>query len=82
MRGTTLSEVPGLFGESHDLALAANSGTMVDGALTILLDIGSSIDIISRTGAPFPRTRHREAEPGEGALRGGVGARAVPRHAI
>eukprot|EP00959_Pyramimonas_sp_CCMP1952_P206362 4315921-Pyramimonas_sp.AAC.1 len=26
---TTVSEVPGLFGERHELALAANSGTMI-----------------------------------------------------
>eukprot|EP00959_Pyramimonas_sp_CCMP1952_P096932 2026177-Pyramimonas_sp.AAC.1 len=30
MRGTTLSEVPGLFGERRELALAANSGTMIN----------------------------------------------------
>eukprot|EP00959_Pyramimonas_sp_CCMP1952_P406236 8513719-Pyramimonas_sp.AAC.1 len=35
----------GYFGERHDLALAANSGTMVDGLPTILLDIGSNIHI-------------------------------------
>eukprot|EP00959_Pyramimonas_sp_CCMP1952_P163064 3408777-Pyramimonas_sp.AAC.1 len=28
MRGTTLSEVLGLFGERHELASAANSGTI------------------------------------------------------
>eukprot|EP00959_Pyramimonas_sp_CCMP1952_P082493 1723849-Pyramimonas_sp.AAC.1 len=43
---TTLAEVPGIFGESHELALAANSGTMVDGMLTILLDIGNNINTI------------------------------------
>eukprot|EP00959_Pyramimonas_sp_CCMP1952_P255230 5330979-Pyramimonas_sp.AAC.1 len=52
MYGTTLSEVPGIFGERHELArerhelaLAANSWTMVDGMPTILLDIGSNINI-------------------------------------
>eukprot|EP00959_Pyramimonas_sp_CCMP1952_P102321 2140431-Pyramimonas_sp.AAC.1 len=30
MHGTTLSEVPGLFGERHELAFAANSGTMMN----------------------------------------------------
>eukprot|EP00959_Pyramimonas_sp_CCMP1952_P370056 7750210-Pyramimonas_sp.AAC.1 len=46
MHGTTLSEVPRLFGERRALSLAANSGTMVDGMQTILLDIGSNINII------------------------------------
>eukprot|EP00959_Pyramimonas_sp_CCMP1952_P089564 1873631-Pyramimonas_sp.AAC.1 len=46
MHGTTLSEVPGLFGERHALPLAADSGTMVDGMLTIVVDIGSKINII------------------------------------
>eukprot|EP00959_Pyramimonas_sp_CCMP1952_P425209 8906699-Pyramimonas_sp.AAC.1 len=36
MYGTTLSAVPAIFGERHELALAANSGAMVDGMLTIL----------------------------------------------
>eukprot|EP00959_Pyramimonas_sp_CCMP1952_P038693 809857-Pyramimonas_sp.AAC.1 len=45
MYGTTLSAVPGIFGERHELALAANSGAMVDGMLTIPLDIGSNINI-------------------------------------
>eukprot|EP00959_Pyramimonas_sp_CCMP1952_P163727 3422913-Pyramimonas_sp.AAC.1 len=46
MYGTTLSESPGILGERHELALAANSGTMEGGMLTILLDIGSNINII------------------------------------
>eukprot|EP00959_Pyramimonas_sp_CCMP1952_P377031 7897303-Pyramimonas_sp.AAC.1 len=46
LHGTTVSEVPGLFGERHELALAANSGTMINGMLTIPLDIGSNINII------------------------------------
>eukprot|EP00959_Pyramimonas_sp_CCMP1952_P207441 4339376-Pyramimonas_sp.AAC.1 len=46
MHGTTLSEVPGIFGERNGLALAANSGTMVDGMLTTVLGVGSSIKII------------------------------------
>eukprot|EP00959_Pyramimonas_sp_CCMP1952_P200574 4195336-Pyramimonas_sp.AAC.1 len=46
MHGTTQSDVPGIFEDRHELALAANSGTMVDGILTILLDIGGNIDII------------------------------------
>eukprot|EP00959_Pyramimonas_sp_CCMP1952_P319096 6676580-Pyramimonas_sp.AAC.1 len=43
MHGTTMSEVPGAFGDRHELALAANSGAMADGTQTILLDIGSNI---------------------------------------
>eukprot|EP00959_Pyramimonas_sp_CCMP1952_P324760 6797764-Pyramimonas_sp.AAC.1 len=46
LHGITLSEMPGIFGERHELALAANSGTTVDGALLVLLDIGSNINII------------------------------------
>eukprot|EP00959_Pyramimonas_sp_CCMP1952_P345121 7227703-Pyramimonas_sp.AAC.1 len=46
MYGTTLSEVPGIFGERHEVALAADSGTMVDGILTTPLDIGSNINLI------------------------------------
>eukprot|EP00959_Pyramimonas_sp_CCMP1952_P154881 3240447-Pyramimonas_sp.AAC.1 len=30
LHGATVSEVPGLFGERHELALAANSGTMIN----------------------------------------------------
>eukprot|EP00959_Pyramimonas_sp_CCMP1952_P036427 762542-Pyramimonas_sp.AAC.1 len=44
--GTTLSTVPGVFGDRHELAFAANSGTMIDIALIIWLDIGSNINII------------------------------------
>eukprot|EP00959_Pyramimonas_sp_CCMP1952_P043521 910200-Pyramimonas_sp.AAC.1 len=40
LRGTTVSEVPGLFGERHELALAANSGSMINGMLIIILDTG------------------------------------------
>eukprot|EP00959_Pyramimonas_sp_CCMP1952_P401622 8415350-Pyramimonas_sp.AAC.1 len=47
MRGTALSAVLGIFGEKHELALAANSETMIDGTLPILVDIGSNINIIS-----------------------------------
>eukprot|EP00959_Pyramimonas_sp_CCMP1952_P003334 69205-Pyramimonas_sp.AAC.1 len=46
MHGTTLSEVTGIFGERHELALAANSGAMAGGMLTILLGMGSNINII------------------------------------
>eukprot|EP00959_Pyramimonas_sp_CCMP1952_P179157 3745216-Pyramimonas_sp.AAC.1 len=46
MHGATLSEVPGLFGERHELALAANSGAMTNGMLIILLDIDSNSNII------------------------------------
>eukprot|EP00959_Pyramimonas_sp_CCMP1952_P230205 4812894-Pyramimonas_sp.AAC.1 len=42
MRGTTLSAVPGIFGERHELALTANSGNMVDGMPTAPLDICSN----------------------------------------
>eukprot|EP00959_Pyramimonas_sp_CCMP1952_P416785 8731863-Pyramimonas_sp.AAC.1 len=52
MCGTTLSEVPGLFGGRHELALAANSGTMVDGMLAILLDILSS-SLVKQTAHMF-----------------------------
>eukprot|EP00959_Pyramimonas_sp_CCMP1952_P225624 4718098-Pyramimonas_sp.AAC.1 len=56
MRGATLSEVPGIFGERHELALAANSGTMVNGMLTILLGIGRNINIIGlKTAQTFER---------------------------
>eukprot|EP00959_Pyramimonas_sp_CCMP1952_P365509 7654989-Pyramimonas_sp.AAC.1 len=41
MRGAALSAVPDIFGERHELALAANSGTMLKGILPILLDNGS-----------------------------------------
>eukprot|EP00959_Pyramimonas_sp_CCMP1952_P405453 8497681-Pyramimonas_sp.AAC.1 len=44
--GTTVSEVPGIFGEHHELALAASSGTVINGMLTMLLEIGSNINII------------------------------------
>eukprot|EP00959_Pyramimonas_sp_CCMP1952_P299760 6269929-Pyramimonas_sp.AAC.1 len=44
--GTTVSEVPGILGERHELALAAYSGTMINGRLIILSDIGSNLDII------------------------------------
>eukprot|EP00959_Pyramimonas_sp_CCMP1952_P230269 4814352-Pyramimonas_sp.AAC.1 len=30
LHGTTVSEVPGIFGERHELALAANRGTMIN----------------------------------------------------
>eukprot|EP00959_Pyramimonas_sp_CCMP1952_P325225 6807227-Pyramimonas_sp.AAC.1 len=46
LRGATVSEVPGIFGERHELALAASSGSMINGMLAILLDIGSNIDMI------------------------------------
>eukprot|EP00959_Pyramimonas_sp_CCMP1952_P041645 871168-Pyramimonas_sp.AAC.1 len=56
MRGTTLSEVPGIFGYRRELALAAKSGTIVDGMLTILLDIGSNINIVGpRTAQTLER---------------------------
>eukprot|EP00959_Pyramimonas_sp_CCMP1952_P090068 1885632-Pyramimonas_sp.AAC.1 len=56
MHGATWSAVPGIFGERHELALAANSGTMVDCLQTILLDIGSNINII---GLKFALTIER-----------------------
>eukprot|EP00959_Pyramimonas_sp_CCMP1952_P101273 2118677-Pyramimonas_sp.AAC.1 len=46
LHGTTVFEVPGLLGGRHELALAANSGTMVNGMLIIIWDIGSNINII------------------------------------
>eukprot|EP00959_Pyramimonas_sp_CCMP1952_P115909 2423168-Pyramimonas_sp.AAC.1 len=47
MRGAALSAEPGIFGgERHELALTVNSGTMIDGMLSILLDIGSNMNII------------------------------------
>eukprot|EP00959_Pyramimonas_sp_CCMP1952_P417256 8742211-Pyramimonas_sp.AAC.1 len=46
LHGTTAFEVPGLFGERHELALAANSGTMINGMLVLVLDIGSNINTI------------------------------------
>eukprot|EP00959_Pyramimonas_sp_CCMP1952_P468097 9492657-Pyramimonas_sp.AAC.1 len=56
MYGTTLSEVPGIVGDRDELTLAANSGTMVDGMLTALLDIGSNINIIGlKTAQTFER---------------------------
>eukprot|EP00959_Pyramimonas_sp_CCMP1952_P160689 3360530-Pyramimonas_sp.AAC.1 len=45
LHGATVSEVPGIFAERHELPLVANSGTMIMGMLTILLDIGSDINI-------------------------------------
>eukprot|EP00959_Pyramimonas_sp_CCMP1952_P229896 4806640-Pyramimonas_sp.AAC.1 len=44
MHGAALSAVPGI--ERHELALAASSGTMIDGMLSVLLDIGSNVNII------------------------------------
>eukprot|EP00959_Pyramimonas_sp_CCMP1952_P408669 8564505-Pyramimonas_sp.AAC.1 len=56
MHGTTLSDAPGIFGERHELALAANSGTMIDGLLPILLDVGSNINISGlKTAQTFER---------------------------
>eukprot|EP00959_Pyramimonas_sp_CCMP1952_P215893 4515906-Pyramimonas_sp.AAC.1 len=46
MRGTTLSEVSGFSDERHELALAANSGTMINGVLIILLDLSSNLNLI------------------------------------
>eukprot|EP00959_Pyramimonas_sp_CCMP1952_P280535 5864029-Pyramimonas_sp.AAC.1 len=56
MYGTTLSEVPGIFGERHELALSAHSGTMVDRMLTVLLDIGSNINTIGLKNGTDIRT--------------------------
>eukprot|EP00959_Pyramimonas_sp_CCMP1952_P285972 5979682-Pyramimonas_sp.AAC.1 len=67
MYGTTLSEVSGLFGERHELALAASSGTMRHRHHWPI----SGTDV--RKGIPFPRTRHHEAEPDEEAQRVGSG---------
>eukprot|EP00959_Pyramimonas_sp_CCMP1952_P449870 9419566-Pyramimonas_sp.AAC.1 len=56
MRGSTLSDVPGIFGERHELALAANSGTIVYGMLTVLVDIGSNISTMClKTAQTFER---------------------------
>eukprot|EP00959_Pyramimonas_sp_CCMP1952_P413783 8669992-Pyramimonas_sp.AAC.1 len=56
MHGTTLSDVPGVFGEPLELALATNSGTMDDGTLSILLDIHSNINIIGlKTAQTYER---------------------------
>eukprot|EP00959_Pyramimonas_sp_CCMP1952_P175193 3661185-Pyramimonas_sp.AAC.1 len=46
LHGATISEVPGIFGQRHVLALVANSGTITNGMLTILLEIGSNINRI------------------------------------
>eukprot|EP00959_Pyramimonas_sp_CCMP1952_P109208 2284141-Pyramimonas_sp.AAC.1 len=51
LHGTTVPEVPGLFGERHELALAANSGTMTNDCTEFRADI------------TFPRTRHQNVEP-------------------
>eukprot|EP00959_Pyramimonas_sp_CCMP1952_P013979 295636-Pyramimonas_sp.AAC.1 len=54
--GTTLSDAPGGSGERRGLALAANSGTMVDDMLIILLHVGNHINIIGlRTAQAFQR---------------------------
>eukprot|EP00959_Pyramimonas_sp_CCMP1952_P194772 4072882-Pyramimonas_sp.AAC.1 len=56
MHGTALSAAPGIFGERLELSLAAYSGTVVDGMLSILLDIGSNINIIGlKTVLAFAR---------------------------
>eukprot|EP00959_Pyramimonas_sp_CCMP1952_P044677 933337-Pyramimonas_sp.AAC.1 len=56
MHGTTLPEVPGIFGGRHELALAANSGAMLDGMLVIPLDIGSNVNIVGlKTAQTFER---------------------------
>eukprot|EP00959_Pyramimonas_sp_CCMP1952_P223604 4675278-Pyramimonas_sp.AAC.1 len=49
MHGTTLPAVPGIFDKRGELALAANSATMVDGILDILLKMGSDLNIIGST---------------------------------
>eukprot|EP00959_Pyramimonas_sp_CCMP1952_P015017 318010-Pyramimonas_sp.AAC.1 len=50
LHGTTACEVPGLFGERHELALAANSGTMINDGTAFRADI------------TLPRTRHQKVE--------------------
>eukprot|EP00959_Pyramimonas_sp_CCMP1952_P352658 7388745-Pyramimonas_sp.AAC.1 len=45
LHGTAVSEVPGIFGERHELALAPKSGTMINGTLIILFDIDNNINI-------------------------------------
>eukprot|EP00959_Pyramimonas_sp_CCMP1952_P081879 1710292-Pyramimonas_sp.AAC.1 len=56
MHGTTVTTDRGFSGERHELASAANSGTMIDGTLSILLDIGSNISIIGlETAQTFER---------------------------
>eukprot|EP00959_Pyramimonas_sp_CCMP1952_P408835 8567767-Pyramimonas_sp.AAC.1 len=56
MRCATLSAAPGIFGERRELALAANSGHMVDGVLTFLVDIGSNINLFRlKTARAFER---------------------------
>eukprot|EP00959_Pyramimonas_sp_CCMP1952_P422778 8856293-Pyramimonas_sp.AAC.1 len=44
--GTTVPEVLGTFGGRHELALAANSGTMINGMLNFSLEICSNTNII------------------------------------
>eukprot|EP00959_Pyramimonas_sp_CCMP1952_P442845 9270485-Pyramimonas_sp.AAC.1 len=55
MPGTALSEVPGVVGERHDWPWP-QSGTMVDGMLTILLGIGSTVNVVGlKTAQTFER---------------------------
>eukprot|EP00959_Pyramimonas_sp_CCMP1952_P041286 863429-Pyramimonas_sp.AAC.1 len=59
MRGAAVAAVHGLFGDGHELAQAANSGTMIDGMLIILLDIGSNINSVGLQAArTFQRVSH------------------------
>eukprot|EP00959_Pyramimonas_sp_CCMP1952_P386298 8095962-Pyramimonas_sp.AAC.1 len=66
MHGTTLSAVPGVSGERHELALAANSGTRIDEMLIVLRDIGSNINIIglktAQTSERVSRSHGRSVE--------------------
>jgi len=58
--GTTLTTVEGAYpyaGERLTLALAANTGTVIDNMLTLLLDIGSNTNIIG----PGPHRPSRES---------------------
>eukprot|EP00959_Pyramimonas_sp_CCMP1952_P154476 3231641-Pyramimonas_sp.AAC.1 len=73
--GTTLSDVPGIFGDHHDRALAASSGTMVDGMLTSTghrqqHQYPWSKDCTDmRACVTLPWTRHQEAELDEEVVR-------------
>eukprot|EP00959_Pyramimonas_sp_CCMP1952_P421686 8834078-Pyramimonas_sp.AAC.1 len=51
LRGTTVPDVHGISGERHEPGLAAQSGTMINGMLNIILGVGSNIHIIGLKAA-------------------------------
>eukprot|EP00959_Pyramimonas_sp_CCMP1952_P238168 4977133-Pyramimonas_sp.AAC.1 len=54
--GTTVSTVQGVFGEHYELAIASDMETMIDGMLTMMLDVGSNINTIGlRTALTLER---------------------------